>query len=131
MLVAHLHAEHRRRHGHAQAGRVSPTYVAWQNMLRRCRPGGPDAYLYHERGIGVCSRWRESFESFLADMGQKPEGLSLDRTDNDGNYEPGNCRWATPSEQMRNRRSVTVLEGRVRELEAELEALNGSCPIRR
>jgi len=79
-------------------------------MKQRCydRKG---RYLkwYGERGIVVCDRWRNSFEAFVEDMGVCPPGLSLDRIDNDGNYEPGNCRWATQREQTNNtRRNVLV-----------------------
>lgn len=83
------------------AAKVTPTYRSWQHMWVRCR--SPKAKNYFGRGIIVCERWR-LFANFLADMGERPEGLTLDRIDNDGNYEPGNCRWATKSEQRRNQR---------------------------
>jgi hypothetical protein len=91
------------RHGHAYAGKISPEYNAWLAMRARCRhPGNPNFKNYGARGITVCERW-EIFENFFADMGSRPSPKhSLDRIDNDGNYEPSNCRWATPKEQMNN-----------------------------
>jgi hypothetical protein len=93
-----------RTHGQA-AGGGTRTYHAWKSMVRRCtNPSSADWVRYGGRGITVCSRWLR-FEDFLADMGGCPDGLSLDRINNDGNYEPGNCRWTTWEQQMRNRRS--------------------------
>lgn len=86
--------------------RSTPEYVAWTSMINRCEC--PTYHWYHRyggRGITVCEVWRLSFETFLADMGRRPgKGYSLDRfPNNDGNYEPSNCRWATRSEQAKNR----------------------------
>lgn len=84
---------------------VSPTYRSWQAMLSRVRgkSNAADRRNYSDRGITVTDRWL-SFENFLADMGERPAGRTLDRINNDGNYEPGNCRWATALEQRHNRR---------------------------
>jgi hypothetical protein len=88
------------------ARRRTPEYQTWSGMLRRCYDDrSPDFARYGARGISVCERWRSSFEDFLADVGAKPPGCTLDRRDNALGYEPGNVRWATPSEQARNRRS--------------------------
>jgi hypothetical protein len=74
-------------------------------MVKRCSNPRSWAWKYYGgRGIDVCARWRQSFADFLADMGERPAGLTLDRKNNDGNYEPKNCRWATRAEQSQNRR---------------------------
>lgn len=96
-------------HGHGSARRgLSPTYLSWASMKCRCyQPTCSGFEHYGGRGITVCDRWldgAQGFVNFLADMGERPDGHTLDRLDNDGNYEPANCRWATRSDQNRNRR---------------------------
>lgn len=89
--------------------RRSRTYNSWISMKTRCN--NPNALKYPHyggRGIKVCEQW-QSFEAFYADMGERPEGLTLDRINNDGNYEPSNCRWATASEQNFNRRKYGIV----------------------
>lgn len=87
----------------------SREYRAWEAMLRRCRRPTDSAYMnYGGRGIRVCGRWTK-FEAFFEDMGECPPGMTIDRIDNDGDYEPGNCRWATVKQQGQNKRNNVLL----------------------
>lgn len=84
---------------------ASGTFKSWESMKQRClNPKAPDYPNYGGRGIVICKRWQNSFDNFFADMGLRPDETSLDRIDVNGNYEPKNCRWATRSEQQRNKR---------------------------
>ncbi len=97
-------------HAHAVVGARSRTYRSWEAMKYRCNnPHHKYWRLYGGRGIRVCERWQNSFANFLADMGERPKGKTLDRYQNqDGNYEIDNCRWATPKEQQDNRRDRKI-----------------------
>jgi DNA-binding XRE family transcriptional regulator len=101
------------------AGRAlydTPTHASWTSMRQRClNSNAPKYHLYGGRGVTISDRWlgEHGMSNFLADMGERPAGTSLDRIDPEGNYEPGNCRWATPIEQRRNRRDVKLTQADV------------------
>ena len=101
------------KHGHSPRGNASGTYISWRGMLARCGLIGntskiPYYKYYGAIGVTVCERWLD-FKSFLHDMGQRPEGMSLDRIDPFGNYEPSNCRWTDGLTQRRNRRKIKTV----------------------
>lgn len=95
-------------HGHSIRGKWSRVYVTWAAMIQRCNNPKNNSYKdYGGRGIKVCNQWLK-FEGFLESIGERPRGTSIERKDNDGNYEPGNCRWASAIEQGRNRRHIRL-----------------------
>lgn len=88
----------------------TPEYKCWQSMIQRCHnPSSQSYHLYGKRGITVCEMWRNSFDQFLLDMGNRPDGMSLDRINNNDGYTPQNCRWATTKQQNRNRRGNVLI----------------------
>lgn len=102
----------RTRHGMTD----TPTWKSWRSMHERCYLRAHKSFVdYGGRGIVVCDSWHR-FENFFADMGERPNGMQLDRVDNNGNYEPGNCRWATPRQNCNNRRSCHVVSYQGEEL---------------
>lgn len=89
---------------------LTSTYHSWMTMKARCsNPNSNRHSNYGGRGIKVCERWAK-FENFLEDMGERPDGMSLDRINSDGDYEPGNCKWSTQKEQQNNRRNNMLIE---------------------
>lgn len=112
------------RHGHSTKGAWSPTYYTWAAMVQRCtNPARNNAHLYSQAGVKMCAAWLD-FNAFLRDMGERPSSEhSLDRFPNTaGDYEPGNCRWATATQQAQNRCNVKLSA----EKAAEIRALRAS-----
>jgi hypothetical protein len=111
-LKRDLIGSRRKTHGATAGGKRTPEHQAWKGMIKRCgNPAAKDYAFYGGRGVRVCERWRLSFAAFLADVGDRPSANhTLDRfPNNNGNYEPGNVRWATRVEQMRNTRANHLL----------------------
>lgn len=117
-ILSELHETNQR---HMMSG--SPTHRVWIEMRRRCRSAGRvTAKYYFDRGVTVCEHWQSSFEDFLADMGERPPGTTIDRIDGTRGYEPANCRWATPQQQRANQLGRTVLTEDIRqEIRGRLE----------
>ena len=99
------------KHGHAYAGRPSPTYRSWKHMIDRCYNEKFNGFEYYGgKGIGVCGRWFD-FKNVLADMGERPLGMTLDRLDSKNDYGPNNCKWSTSKEQNRHARRIAMFNG--------------------
>lgn len=106
-------------HGHARS-KNSRTYSTWKAMMTRCTNEKAKSYAkYGGRGINVCERWRV-FDNFLADMGERPEGTTIDRINNHAGYSVENCRWATPAQQSRNQTTTKLTEEAAKEIKKML-----------
>lgn len=110
--LARERSARRRTHGRTSQGRTNGdrTYVSWKGMKQRCYDQEHENYPnYGALGVSVCERWRNSFANFVADMGERADGMTLDRIDPAGNYEPSNCRWADWVTQNNNKRHQQVV----------------------
>jgi hypothetical protein len=123
-------------HGHTRRGHRSRTYASWSAMVERCTREKHHAWAnYGGRGITVCERWLigdqgiGGFECFLADMGERPSGMSIDRINNERGYEPNNCRWTDDVQQVRNRRSVKMKPESVQRLREQAAAKVASMAV--
>lgn len=111
-------------HGAAAKDKM-PEYRTWSSMKYRCYNKKNKAFAYYGgRGIKVCFEWKNDFLAFYHDMGPRPNGMSLDRIDHNGDYSPSNCRWATPTQQTRNRRNVLLYT-----INGETKALAEWCDL--
>ena len=109
-LQEETRGQHSLRHGHTVGRNASHTYAIWNSMKARCTNPRNDAFKYYgARGITICDEWKNSFDCFLKDMGPAPNGLEIDRIDNDKGYTRENCRWTTRTENMRNTRSTKMV----------------------
>ncbi len=123
-------------HGHKRRGKASKTYTCWRDMIRRCcYPKAREFARYGGRGITVCARWRDSFENFLADMGESQKDMTIERIDSNGNYELSNCRWIHKKDQQKNtcRTIRLTLNGRTQcrtDWERELGLTRGTIKSR-
>jgi len=127
LILPNTQKAKRYRHGYKTAGKYSSEYSIWMNMRSRCKNPKNNRYsTYGARGISVCPQWDKDFVNFLQDMGRRPSpDHTIERIDNDGNYEPSNCRWATRQEQARNRTTSRFIQ-----LEGETKTLAEWCEIR-
>lgn len=118
------------KHGHAKKDSETETYQSWLHMRQRCNNQNNDSYeQYGGRGITICSSW-DSFEKFLSDMGERPNGTTLERVDNEKGYSRSNCQWSDKKSQQRNRRSNHIIKTKRGEMciseAAELYGINQS-----
>ena len=115
-FVRHGDPEHVEKESHGMS--YTPEYTAWANMKDRCYNKNSEHYKnYGGRNITVCERWRDSFINFFDDMGKKPKrGMQIDRIDNNGNYEPSNCHWATHTDNQRNKSDTILTMEKAREI---------------